>query len=47
MIEVTTESATEEPEDLIKMSLNRPFVFAILSENDVPLFLGVVSNPNG
>jgi serpin B len=35
------------PEDLIKMSLNRPFVFAILSENDVPLFLGVVSNPNG
>jgi serine protease inhibitor len=35
------------PEDLIRMSLNRPFVFAILSENDVPLFLGVVSNPNG
>jgi serine protease inhibitor len=35
------------PEDLIEMSLNRPFVFAILSENDVPLFLGVVSNPNG
>jgi serpin B len=35
------------PEDLIEMSLYRPFVFAILSENDVPLFLGVVSNPNG
>jgi serpin B len=35
------------PEDLIEMSLNRPFVFAVLSENDVPLFLGVVSNPNG
>jgi hypothetical protein len=29
------------------MILYRPFVFAILSENDVPLFLGVVSNPNG
>lgn len=35
------------PDDLIEMSLYRPFVFAILSENDVPLFLGVVSDPNG
>jgi serpin B len=35
------------PEDLIEMALYRPFVFAILSENDVPLFLGVVSDPNG
>lgn len=34
-------------EDIIRMTLNRPFVFAILSENDVPLFLGVVNNPNG
>jgi serine protease inhibitor len=44
------ETATSEeapPEDLVRMSLNRPFVFAILSENDVPLFLGVVSDPNG
>lgn len=31
----------------IRMDLNRPFVFAILSENDVPLFLGVVNDPNG
>jgi hypothetical protein len=28
------------------MCLNCPFVFAILSENDVPLFLGVVSDPS-
>lgn len=35
------------PEDLVRMHLSRPFVFAILSENDVPLFLGVVNNPNG
>lgn len=34
-------------EEIIHMSLTRPFVFAILSENDVPLFLGVVNNPNG
>jgi serpin B len=38
---------SEPPEDLVRMSLNRPFVFAILSENDVPLFLGVVNDPNG
>lgn len=35
------------PEDLVEMYLTRPFVFAILSENDVPLFLGVINNPNG
>lgn len=35
------------PEELVRMYLSRPFVFAILSENDVPLFLGVVNNPNG
>lgn len=35
------------PEEIVKMHLSRPFVFAVLSENDVPLFLGVVNNPNG
>lgn len=35
------------PEDLVQMYLTRPFVFAILSENDVPLFLGVINSPNG
>jgi serpin B len=34
-------------DEVIEIALIRPFVFAILSENDVPLFLGVVSNPNG
>jgi serpin B len=42
-----TEGAGAPSEDLIQMALSRPFVFAILSENDVPLFLGVVSDPNG
>ncbi len=35
------------PKENVRMYLTRPFVFAILSENDVPLFLGVVSDPNG
>ncbi len=35
------------PEDNVRMYLTRPFLFAILSENDVPLFLGVVNDPNG
>ncbi len=39
--------AAMPPDDLVEMSLSRPFVFAILSENDVPLFLGIVNNPNG
>lgn len=39
--------ADRPPEDLVQMYLTRPFVFAILSENDVPLFLGVINNPNG
>lgn len=46
MIEMNAGGALP-PEDLVEMHLTRPFVFAILSENDVPLFLGVVNNPNG
>jgi serpin B len=46
-VEIEGEVADEPSEDVIQMALSRPFVFAILSENDVPLFLGVVSNPNG
>ncbi len=38
-------SAAEPLEETVRMNLNRPFVFAILSDNDVPLFLGVVSDP--
>lgn len=34
-------------EETVEMHLTRPFLFAILSENDVPLFLGVVNDPNG
>jgi serpin B len=47
-VEIVVAAGEEAPpEDLVRMSLNRPFVFAILSENDVPLFLGVVNDPNG
>lgn len=47
-IEISLMGAPLPPsKDVIHMSLTRPFVFAILSENDVPLFLGVVNNPNG
>ncbi len=35
------------PKANVRMYLTRPFLFAILSENDVPLFLGVVNDPNG
>jgi len=28
------------------MILDRPFIFAILGTNDVPLFIGVINNPN-
>ena len=42
-----TEGGALETEKLVKIHLSSPFVFAILSDNDVPLFLGVVNNPNG
>lgn len=35
------------PEELVHMYLDHPFVFAILSGNDVPLFIGAVENPEG
>ena len=34
------------PEDYtLEMNLDRPFIFAILGNNQVPLFLGTVYNP--
>ncbi len=47
-VEIRTDPASDPMlEDNVRMSLTRPFLFAILSENDVPLFLGVVNDPNG
>lgn len=47
MIEAQAKGAELPSEKVVSMMLNRPFVFAVLSKNDVPLFLGVVNDPNG
>lgn len=39
-------AAMRDPNEEVDMILSRPFVFAILSDNDVPLFLGVVNTPD-
>ena len=44
-IEMQTKGAL--PKQDVFMYLDRPFIFAILSDNDVPLFLGVVHSPKG
>ena len=47
-VEIAAEAGSALPqEEPVRIHLSSPFVFAILSDNDVPLFLGVVNNPNG
>lgn len=46
-VAILSEKASALSFELVQMNLNRPFLFAILSENDVPLFLGVVNDPGG
>lgn len=41
------DSAVLWVEEPVLMHLTRPFVFAVLSDNDVPLFIGTVGDPNG
>lgn len=43
-MEVAAEEAVEIPEE-ITFVLDRPFLFAITSRHDLPLFLGVVNDP--
>lgn len=44
-VEIAATDGEPWNEETISMCLTRPFVFAILSDNDVPLFLGVVNQP--
>lgn len=39
-------AAPQNPAGKADMILDRPFIFAILGTNNVPLFIGVVNNPN-
>ena len=36
------DSAPMEPPSVVEMNLNRPFLFVIFSDDDVPLFVGTV-----
>lgn len=47
LIEAQAKGADLPSDEIVYLKLTRPFVFAVLSENDVPLFLGVVNDPNG
>lgn len=38
-------AAPSEPDEIVDFVLDRPFLFAIRTENGMPLFVGVVENP--
>lgn len=42
---IVGDAAAAEPEDEIYFTLDRPFIFAISSRDDLPLFAGVVNQP--
>ena len=42
---IVGDAAAAEPEDEIHFTLDRPFLFAISSRDDLPLFAGVVNQP--
>lgn len=35
------------PDESVDFTLDRPFLFAITGDMDLPLFVGVVNQPNG
>ena len=35
------------PDDEVDFTLDRPFLFAVTGDSDLPLFTGVVNQPNG
>ncbi len=43
---IMTYVGAAEPEDQVNFVLNRPFIFEIMSETGLPLFVGVVNYPN-
>ena len=44
---VADTTAAEEPPPVVKMNLNRPFLFVILNDANVPLFVGTVQTIEG
>ena len=40
-----TEGAAAPPEEEVDFALNRPFVFAITGTDGLPLFVGIVRQP--
>ena len=42
-----TEIVAEEPPPVVEMNLNRPFLFVILNDANVPLFVGTVQTIEG
>lgn len=34
------------PNDYVNFVLDRPFVFEIMSETGIPIFVGIVNNPS-
>ena len=45
-IEINGAGSAEPPDEIIDFVLDRPFLFVIANEN-IPLFVGCVNNPNG
>ena len=39
--------AAMPPDDEVDFTLDRPFLFAVTGDSDLPLFTGVVNQPNG
>lgn len=43
--QITADAAALPPEDEIYFTLDRPFIFAVMSDTDQPLFIGTVYDP--
>ncbi len=43
--EMMLDGAAMPPEDEMNFNLNRPFLFAVMSDDRMPLFVGIVSQP--
>ncbi len=43
---IMMEAAAAEPDDIVSFVLDRPFIFAIINNDGLPLFAGVVNDPS-
>lgn len=46
-VDLMLAGAAPPPDEIVDFTLDRPFLFAITGNSDLPLFLGVVNQPNG